>query len=86
MKNAKFELSFIWPPFQLPFFLPISYLPSPGSRVTLGPRDITQDQIKELDGLYVVSNLIVQHDLSLKEICGSVVQEDWESVEVLDYK
>ena len=48
--------------------------------------NITQDQIKELDCLYAFSNLMVQHDISLKETCGSVVQEDWESVEVLDYK
>jgi hypothetical protein len=48
--------------------------------------NITQDQIKELDYLYASSNLMVQHDISRKEICGSIVEEGWESAEVLDYK
>jgi hypothetical protein len=43
--------------------LPITILPLhfifAVSRITLGAMNITQDQIKELDGLYAVSNLML---------------------------
>ena len=38
--------------------------------------NIAQDQIKELECLYAVSNLMVQHG----------VPEGWDGTEVLDYK